>query len=125
MLYSVQFPCWTEKGALGPRVAEQRLRSGDGSFHTAPPSPVLLDSKHKGSGYRAISKFPRFPNSPDRAKGRREEAAQWVRSHLLWGPSVSLAHCPKASKALKRFWSFSITDLKFKNQNIIELLKKK
>lgn len=66
-------PHLTEKGALRPRVAEQRLKSGDGSFHTAPPSPVLLDSKHKGSGYRAISKFPRFQNSPDRAKGRREQ----------------------------------------------------
>lgn len=52
-------PYLTEKGAVRPRVAELRLKSDDGSFHIAPPSPVLLGSKHQGSGYRAISKFPR------------------------------------------------------------------
>lgn len=95
-------------------MAEQRLRSGDG-FHIAPPSPVLLDSKHKGSGYRAISKFPRFQNSPDRAKGREggRELPVGERSPAL-GPSVSRAHGREDSEALKRFWSLSITGLKFK-----------
>lgn len=70
-------PQGTAKGAPKPRVAELRLQSGSGSFHIAPPSPVLLGSEHQGSGYRAISKFPPC------AKGRRKGAAQWVRSHLL------------------------------------------
>lgn len=88
-------PQGTEKGALPPSVAELRLQSGNGSFHIAPPSPVLLGSKHKGSGYRAISKFPHCAN------GRRKGAAQWVRSHLLCVLPTAQGQT-RASKALKR-----------------------
>lgn len=78
----------TEKGSLGPRVAELRLKSGNGSStqHLLPQSSWAANTRGLATG--------QFQNSPERARGRREGAAQWVRSHLLLCVPGNPAHCP-------------------------------
>ena len=71
-------------------MAELRLKSGNGSFHIAPPSQSSWAANTRGLAPG------QFQNSPESARGEEGGgggSAQWVRSHLS-GVPANPAHCP-------------------------------